>query len=83
MLTAGLLILVQTIANFELSFLVAGAESQALLINLYYAIFAARMRPIYAVDAMAVMYMVLVMSLLLIILRFVWPRQILFGLDKS
>lgn len=81
-LVAGLLILVETIANFELSFLVCGAESQTLLINLYYAIFASGMRPVYAVDAMAVIYMTLVMSLLLIILRFVPPTQMVFRLDK-
>ncbi|MFB0506710.1 MAG: ABC transporter permease [Thermodesulfobacteriota bacterium] len=82
MLVAGLLMLIQTVANFELSFLVAGTESQTLLINLYYAIFAAGMRPIYAVDAMAVIYMLLVMSLLLIILRFVPPTQMVFRLDR-
>jgi putative spermidine/putrescine transport system permease protein len=81
-LVSGLLILIQTIANFELSFLVCGPESQTLVINLYYAIFAAGMRPVYAVDAMAVIYTALVMSLLLIILRFVPPTQMVFRLDK-
>src|SRR6267143_624153 len=47
LLTAGLLVLVNTVANFELTFLLSGAGSQTLVVALYYAVFAAGMRPIY------------------------------------
>jgi putative spermidine/putrescine transport system permease protein len=81
-LTAGLLVLVNTVANFELTFLLAGAGSQTLVVALYYAVFAAGMRPIYAVDAMAVIYMAVVVVMLLVALRFVRPTQIVFRLDR-
>jgi putative spermidine/putrescine transport system permease protein len=83
LLTAGLLVLVNTIANFELTFLLSGAGSQTLVVALYYAVFAAGMRPIYSVDAMAVIYMVLVLALLLVALRFVRPTQMVFRLDRK
>ena len=82
LLTAGLLVLVNTVANFELTFLLSGAGSQTLVVTLYYAVFAAGMRPIYAVDAMAVIYMVLVLLVLLVALRFVRPTQMVFRLDR-
>ena len=83
LLTAGLLVLVNTVANFELSFLLSGAGSQTLVVALYYAVFAAGMRPIYSVDAMAVIYMGLVLVLLLAALRFVRPTQMVFRLDRK
>ncbi len=82
LLTAGLLVLVTTIANFELTFLLSGAGSQTLVVALYYAVFAAGMRPIYSVDAMAVIYMALVLVLLVLVLRFVRPTQMVFRLDR-
>jgi putative spermidine/putrescine transport system permease protein len=82
LLTAGLLVLVNTVANFELTFLLSGAGSQTLVVTLYYAVFAAGMRPIYAVDAMAVIYMALVLLVLLVALRFVRPTQMVFRLDR-
>ena len=78
LLTAGLLVLVNTVANFELTFLLSGAGSQTLVVALYYAVFAAGMRPIYSVDAMAVIYMAVVLVILLIALRFVRPTQMVF-----
>jgi putative spermidine/putrescine transport system permease protein len=80
LLTAGLLVLVNTVANFELSFLLSGAGSQTLVVALYYAVFAAGMRPIYSVDAMAVIYMVIVLLMLVAALRFVRPTQMVFRL---
>jgi putative spermidine/putrescine transport system permease protein len=44
--------------------------------------FAAGVRPVYSLDAMAVIYMVTVMTLLLIALWFVRPTQMVFKLDK-
>ena len=45
MLAALLLVLVRTIAMFELTFLTAGPTSQTLVVALYYAVFAAGVRP--------------------------------------
>jgi len=75
-LAALLLVMVRTIAMFELTFLVAGAESQTLIVALYYAVFAAGVRAGQAVDVMAVVYMVTTMVWLLLALRFVNPTQI-------
>src|SRR5207245_306275 len=82
LLTAGLLVLVSTVANFELTFLLSGAGSQTLVVALYYAVFAAGMRPIYSVDAMAVIYMAVVLAVLVLALRFVRPTQMVFRLDR-
>jgi len=81
-LTASLLVLVNTISNFELAFLLAGGGSQTLVVALYYNVFAGGVRPVYSIDAMAVIYMVMVLSVLLIALRFVRPTQMVFRLDQ-
>lgn len=75
-LAALLLVLVRTIAMFELTFLVAGPTSQTLVVALYYAVFAAGVRAVQSIDAMAVIYMVTTLIWLLIALRFVNPTQI-------
>ncbi len=75
-LAALLLVLVRTIAMFELTFLVAGPTSQTLVVALYYAVFAAGVRAVQSIDAMAVLYMVTTLVWLLIALRFVNPTQI-------
>jgi putative spermidine/putrescine transport system permease protein len=75
-LAALLLVLVRTIAMFELTFLTAGPTSQTLVVALYYAVFAAGVRPGQSIDAMAVVYMVTTLVWLLIALRFVNPAQI-------
>ena len=75
-LAALLLVLVRTIAMFELTFLTAGPTSQTLVVALYYAVFAAGVRPQQSVDAMAVVYTCATMIWLLITLRFVNPTQI-------
>lgn len=75
-LAALLLVLVRTIAMFELTFLTAGSGSQTLVVALYYAVFAAGVRPQQSIDAMAVVYTVSTMIWLLITLRFVNPTQI-------
>jgi putative spermidine/putrescine transport system permease protein len=81
-LTAGVLILVNTISNFELAFLLGGGGSQTLVVALFYNMFAGGVRPVYSIDAMAVIYMVMVMALLLVALRFVRPTQMVFKLDR-
>jgi putative spermidine/putrescine transport system permease protein len=75
-LAASLLVLVRTIAMFELTFLTAGPDSQTLVVALYYAVFAAGVRAPQSVDAMAIVYMAVTMVWLLIALRFVNPTQL-------
>ena len=75
-LAALLLVLVRTIAMFELSFLTAGPDSQTLVVVLYYSVFAAGVRATQSIDAMAVTYMVTTLVWLLIALRFVNPTQL-------
>ncbi|WP_201863304.1 ABC transporter permease [Microvirga soli] len=75
-LAALLLVLVRTIAMFELTFLVAGPTSQTLVVALYYSVFAAGVRAVQSIDAMAVIYMVTTLVWLIIALRFVNPTQI-------
>ena len=76
MLAALLLVLVRTIAMFELTFLTAGPTSQTLVVALYYAVFAAGVRAVQSIDAMAVIYMAVTLIWLIIALRFVNPAQI-------
>jgi putative spermidine/putrescine transport system permease protein len=75
MLSAGLLAIVRTIAMFELTFLVADAKSQTLVVALFADAFAAGIRPNQAISAMAVIYMLTTMSLLIVALMFVKPTQ--------
>ena len=75
-LAASLLVLVRTIALFELTFLTAGPDSQTLVVALYYAVFAAGVRAPQSIDAMAMIYMVVTLIWLLIALRFVNPTQL-------
>jgi putative spermidine/putrescine transport system permease protein len=82
-LAALLLVLVRTIAMFELTFLTAGPTSQTLVVALYYAVFAAGVRAGQSVDAMAVVYMVTTLAWLLLALRFVNPTQIVTRAKRS
>jgi len=76
MLAALLLVLVRTIAMFELTFLVAGPTTQTLVVALYYAVFASGVRASQSIDAMAVVYMVTTLVWLVLALQFVSPTQI-------
>lgn len=75
-LASMLLVLVRTVGMFELTFLTAGPTSQTLVVALYYSVFAAGVRSVQSIDAMAVIYMVTSLVWLLIALRFVNPTQI-------
>lgn len=75
-LAALLLVLVRTIAMFELTFFTAGPDSQTLVVALYYAVSAAGVRANQSIDAMAVVYMMTTLIWLLIALKFVDPTQI-------
>ena len=75
-LAASLLVLVRTIAMFELTFMTAGPDSQTLVVALYYAVFAAGVRAPQSIDAMAIVYMSVTLMWLLIAMRFVSPTQL-------
>ncbi|NLS03676.1 ABC transporter permease subunit [Rhizobium sp. P32RR-XVIII] len=76
MLAALLLVLVRTIAMFELTFLIAGPTTQTLVVSLYYAVFASGVRAGQSIDAMAVVYMITTLVWLVLALQFVNPTQI-------
>jgi putative spermidine/putrescine transport system permease protein len=75
-LAAGILILVRTVGMFELTFLTAGPSSTTLVVVLYDAVFGAGIRAPQEVDAMALIYTMSMLVLLLIALRFVNPTQL-------
>ncbi|MDE1991108.1 MAG: ABC transporter permease [Rhizobiaceae bacterium] len=75
-LASLLLVLVRTVGMFELTFFTAGPTTQTLVVALYYSVFAAGVRSVQSIDAMAVIYMVTTLIWLLIALRFVNPTQI-------
>ena len=56
---------------FELTFLTEGPTSQTVVVALYYAVFAAGVRPAQSIDAMALVYMVNTLISLLFALQFV------------
>jgi putative spermidine/putrescine transport system permease protein len=82
-LAASLLVLVRTIAMFELTFLTSGPDSQTLVVALYYAVFAAGVRAPQSVDAMAMIYMAVTLVWLLIALRFVDPTQLVSRVNEA
>lgn len=75
LLTAGVLAIVRVIAMFELTYLVANADAETLVVTLYGDAFASGIRPEQAINAMAVVYMLTTMLLLCIALVFVKPTQ--------
>jgi putative spermidine/putrescine transport system permease protein len=75
-LAAAILVLVRTVSMFELTFLTAGPDSQTLVVALFYSMSASGIRAQQSVDAMAVMYMTMMMVLLVAALRFVNPTQL-------
>jgi putative spermidine/putrescine transport system permease protein len=76
MLAAAILILVRTVGMFELTFLTAGNDSQTLVVALYYSVSAAGIRAQQEVDAMAVIYTLSMLVLLVVALRYVNPTQL-------
>ncbi|WP_448952048.1 ABC transporter permease [Labrys neptuniae] len=82
-LAALLLVLVRTIAMFELTFLIAGSDSQTLVVSLYAAVTASGVRAPQSVDAMAVIYMLSTLIWLIIALRFVNPTQMVTRAKRS
>jgi putative spermidine/putrescine transport system permease protein len=76
MLAAAILILVRTVGMFELTFLTAGNDSQTLVVALYTAVSSAGIRAQQEVDSMAVLYMLSMLVLLVVALRYVNPTQL-------
>ncbi len=60
---AALLVAVRTLGNFELTFLVAGSESKTLVVAVYDAISATGLRAPQSVDAVAMIYVVIIVAL--------------------
>lgn len=77
-LTASILSVTKVISMFELTFLVAGAKSQTIVVALFSDAFAAGARPTQAIDALAVIYFLITFSCLAVSLRFVSPTQMVF-----
>jgi putative spermidine/putrescine transport system permease protein len=75
-LAASVLVLVRTVGMFELTFLVAGADSETLVVKLFDSMSGAGIRAQQQTDAMAVLYMATMLVLLLVALRFVNPTQL-------
>jgi putative spermidine/putrescine transport system permease protein len=75
-LAGAVMVLVRTVGMFELTFLTSGAGSETLVVALYAAKSGAGIRADQTVDAIAVVYMLSTVLLLLIALRFVNPTQL-------
>jgi putative spermidine/putrescine transport system permease protein len=76
LLAAGVLVLVRVVGQFELTFLVAGPHSQTIVVALFGASLQAGQLPSQQIDAMAVVYMLTTLVLLMIALRFVDPTSV-------
>jgi len=76
LLAAGVLTLVRVVGQFELTFLVAGPNSQTLVVALYGSAVQAGQLASQQVDAVAVVYMLTTLILLMISLRFVDPTSV-------
>jgi putative spermidine/putrescine transport system permease protein len=68
---------------FELSFFTAGPGTQPLVVVLYYAAFAPGVRASQSIDAMAVIYMGLMLMLLIAALSFVNPTNLVARLRED
>jgi len=76
-LASCVLVLVRTVGMFELTYLVGGPRSYTLVVSLFNAMNgAAGIRPPQQNAAMAVVYMVMMLVILIIALRFVNPTQL-------
>jgi putative spermidine/putrescine transport system permease protein len=61
---------------FELTFLTSGNSSQTIVVAFFNSMNPAGIRAQQSVDAMAVMYMVMMLIILLVALKFVNPTQL-------
>jgi putative spermidine/putrescine transport system permease protein len=77
LLAVGIMLLVRALGTFDLTFLVAGPDSQTLVVALYYAVSAAGFRVNQSIDAMAVLYMATNFALLAFAFRYVNPARMM------
>ncbi|GAB3570163.1 ABC transporter permease [Spelaeicoccus albus] len=82
-LASAVLVLVRTVGMFELTFLTSDSSSNTLVVALFTAMTGAGIRAQQSVDAMAVIYMLSMLVLLVIALRFVNPTQLVARVDES
>jgi putative spermidine/putrescine transport system permease protein len=82
-LAGAVMVLVRTVGMFELTFLTSGADSQTLVVALYAAKSGAGIRADQTVDAIAVVYMLSTVLLLLVALRFVNPTQLVTRIKEA
>lgn len=76
-LAAGILVLVRTVGMFDLTFLVSGPPSDTLVVAIYRAMTSAGgAEPRALVSAMAVIYTVMMLVILIVALRFINPTQL-------
>ncbi|MCL1869513.1 MAG: ABC transporter permease [Promicromonosporaceae bacterium] len=83
-LAASILVLVRTVGMFELTFLVSGPGSDTLVVSIYRAMTSAgggEARQL--ISAMAVMYTVTMLVILVVALRFVNPTQLVARVKES
>lgn len=81
-LSASVLSVVRTISMFDLTFLVAGARTQTLVVALFTDVYLPGGRPYTAIDALAVIFFALTMVIFLISLKFVSPTQMVFKIKS-
>lgn len=83
-LAAGILVLVRTVGMFDLTFLVSGPSSDTLVVAIYRAMTSAGGgAPRALVSAMAVIYTVMMLVILIIALRFINPTQLVARVKDS
>jgi putative spermidine/putrescine transport system permease protein len=75
-LAASILVLVRTVGMFELTYLTDGPDSETLVVALFHQMSSAGIRAQQSVDAMAVIYMLMMLVLLVAALRLVNPTQL-------
>lgn len=83
-LAASILVLVRTVGMFDLTFLVSGPDSDTIVVAIYRAMTAAgggESRQL--ISALAVVYTVTMMTILVIALRFVSPTQLVARVKDS
>lgn len=83
-LAASILVLVRTVGMFDLTFLVSGPDSDTLVVTIYRAMTAAGGgEPRQLISAMAVVYTVTMMVILVVALRFISPTQLVARVKDS
>jgi putative spermidine/putrescine transport system permease protein len=82
-LASAILVLVRTVGMFELTFLTSGFGSETLIVVLYHEMYGAGIRAPQRLAAMAVIYMVWMLLMLIVAMRFVNPTQLVTRVDAD